>query len=156
MQGDPAVIQSLNAVFFLEVTTFEVTHAIEHVFEGRKYKGLRNWYDKQTGRSRDRRRFLTDRTFALEGVLTVGMRSTVVDPKTAPETFLAETLVLAQELLAAYQAAYATAEASRDNVTSEGLCEAQEDVEEFLHCLEAFAGQVADVGIQAFLTTKIK
>lgn len=42
MQGDPAVIQSLNAVFFLEVTVFEVTHAIEHVFEGRKYKGLRN------------------------------------------------------------------------------------------------------------------
>ena len=130
MQGDAQVLKSLNDVFFLETTVFEVVHAIEHVFQGRKYKGLRHWYDGQVDDSRCRRRYLTDRTFELGGNLTVAIRSTSIDPRTAPETFLAETLTLAQELLTAYQSAYEVAENARDNVTADELCDLQEEVEE--------------------------
>jgi bacterioferritin (cytochrome b1) len=156
MQGDPAVIKVLNDVFFLEATVFELTHAVEHVFEGRKYKGLRCWYDKQVDHSRCRRRCLTDRCFQLGGTLTVAIRTTIVDPRTAPETFLAETLTLAQELLTAYQNGYHLADEAGDNITADDLCDLQKSVEGLVSCLEAFADQIADIGIQAFLALRVK
>lgn len=156
MTGDPAVLKALNDVFALEVTCFEVVHAFEHVFERRKYKCLKKWFDKQVDHSRDRRRFLTDRCFALDGVLLVTLRSTTVDPKQAPEEILTATLALATELLAAYRSAYELAESKEDNGTADELCSLQKDVEETVLTLEAFAGQIADVGLQAFLATKIK
>jgi bacterioferritin (cytochrome b1) len=156
MTGDPAVIQALNDVFTLEVTTFEVIHAFEHVFQHRKYKCLRRWYDKQVCHSRGRRRYLTDRCFDLDGMLTVQLKTTTVDPKSPPEAILTATLALALDLLAAYHSGYEIAEDKGDNVTADGLCDLQKEVEDFILTLEAFAGEIADLGLQAFLASKLK
>lgn len=156
MQGDPAVTQALNASLMLELTMFEVVHAYEHVFERRKYKSLQKWLDREVDHSRDRRRWLTDRLFRLDSPATISVRSTVVTPTDGPESILAATMALAQELLASYQAGYVTAESAGDNVTADGLCDLQADVEKLVGALEAIAGQIADIGLAAFLSTKIK
>lgn len=156
MTGDPAVTRAINDTLLIEITLFEVVHAQEHVFQRRKYKGLRCWYDGQVGASRDRRRWLTDRLFRLDAPATIAMRETVVSPADAPESIMAVTMALAQELLASYQAGYVTAESAGDNVTADGLCDLQKDVEQLVGTLEAFAGQIADIGLPAFLAVKIK
>ena len=151
MQGDPSVIDSLNAVAQCEITVFEVSHAFEHVFQARKYKGLTKWFDKQVKKSRDRRRYLTDRTFELGGSFVIQLMGWVVDPKQPPEAILQTAQDLFTTLLAAYQAAYVTAESSGDSTTAAELCDLQESVESALLDLEAFAGEIADVGLGLFL-----
>jgi bacterioferritin (cytochrome b1) len=156
MQADPAVASALNDSLLLEITFFEVVHAQEHVFRRKKYKDLRSWYDGHVDKSRTRRRWLTDRLFRLDAPATIAMRSTVVNPADAPEFILAATMTAAQELLASYQAGHLTAGSAGDCVTAYGLCDLVKDVEGLVGCLESFAGQIEDVGIQQFLAQKIK
>jgi bacterioferritin (cytochrome b1) len=156
MTGDPSVNAALNACLRLEITAFEVLHAFEHAMKRRKYKALRGWFDDQVGGSRRRRRYLTDRIFALDGEAMIAMNAAPVDPSTKVPEVLDRTLALATELLAAYQAAYATAESAGDNVTADGLCDLQEDAEELVGTLEAFLAQIEEVGLPSFLTDKIR
>jgi bacterioferritin (cytochrome b1) len=151
MQADPSVAQALNDTLLLEITFFEVTHAQEHVWKRKKYKGLRDWYDGQVHDSRERRRWLTDRLFKLDAPATIAMRSTTVSPADTPEAILAATLTAAQELLSSYQSGYVTAESAGDNVTADEFCSQQKNVESLVGCLEAFAGQIDDMGISEFL-----
>jgi bacterioferritin (cytochrome b1) len=156
MQADPSVSEALNASLMIEITMFEVIHAQEHVFMRKKYNGLKKWYDRQVDKSRDRRRWLTDRIFRLDGPAAIAMRATAVDPNDKPEAILAATLALAQELLSSYQAGHATADSAGDTVTAYWFVDLQKDVEKLVACLEAFAGQIEDVGISEFLGQKIK
>jgi bacterioferritin (cytochrome b1) len=156
MQGDVAVIKALNDVFALEVTLFESVHAWEHVFQRRKYRCLRKWYDKEVKRSRDRRRYLTDRCFELDGVLMLQVRPMLFNPSDTPEAIFAATSALAGELLTAYQSAYGTAEKAGDNRTADKLCGHQGDVEDLVLDLEAFTAQIADMGLSEFLGTKAR
>ena len=86
----------------------------------------------------------------------IAMRSTSVDSDDKPEAILAQTLALAQELLAGYQAGHVTAGSAGDCVTAYGFCDRVKDVEKLVGCLEAFAGQIEDVGISEFLGQRIK
>lgn len=155
MQADPSVAAALNATLALEITFFEVVHAYEHVFKRRKYKKLREWFDDIVSDSRGRRRYLTDRLFKLDSPASIGMGSAVVNPAEKVEAILSSTLGLAQALLASYQAGYVTAESAGDNVTADGFCDLQADVESLVGSLEAFAGQIEEVGLSVWLGEKL-
>jgi bacterioferritin (cytochrome b1) len=149
-------VTALNAVLFIEITAHEVFHAWEHVMKRRKYKKIEKWYDDANADSRSRRRYLENRLFELDSPATIAMRPTVVEPSAAIAAVFSMSSALANELLAAYQAAYQAAEAAGDNTTSEELCEQQEEVEDLIIDLEAFAGQISDLGgIAPYLQTRV-
>jgi len=156
MQGDPSVLATLNALFALEVSVFEITHAYEHVMERKRYKRLQKWFDCEVDQSRDRRRYLTDRVFALDGALNLTVPPAVIDPNQKTESYLSATLSLLTSLLDAYQSGYESVEAAGDSVTADALCGFLSTIQNTIGKLESFLGQIQELGLSAFLSQKIK
>jgi bacterioferritin (cytochrome b1) len=156
MQGDPTVIATLNTLFALEVAVFEITHLYEHVMERKRYRRLQKWFDSEVDASRDRRRYITDRCFALDGSLSLTIPTSSVDPNQKTESYLSQTLSMLSSLLTAYQSGYESVEDAGDSVTARKLCKFIGLIQETIADLEAFLGQIEEIGLSAFLAQKLK
>ena len=156
MKADPKVIASLQRALQITITTHEVDKVYRRVAKRRKYKGLRKWFNKSADASGEWR-------WCIEGILagynepiTVTLNDHKVDTTANMISYLTDQGARAVELRKLYHEAYEIAENSGDSTTASKMCDLQDEAECQIRCLEAFSGQINDMGAGVWLSTMKK
>ena len=147
MIGRPGVVDALNVLLASEITLHEAGHGWEKVFECHKYKKLRKWFDSEIEGSRERRRYLEKRIVRLGGTLKITMSPATVDPAGSIAEIVSDSTTFFLSMLEAYRAGWDAVYKAGDSTTADDLCQLQKTVEHAIFQLEAFAVQIADIGI---------